>query len=106
MINCDLMKLPIRLIWSFQNLAREGKIILVNRDDTDQAIFYKARDPELDQCVMDSLFVGLWRKIDVCNKEMSHINKFLRNVGCSVIDVTDILADEDEVMPETLEDEP
>lgn len=54
--------------------------------DKAQVLFYKPTEPDLDKCVSNPRFVALWRKVDVCNKEKSHIKTYLKNRKLKIFD--------------------
>lgn len=54
--------------------------------DKAQVLFYKPPEPDLDKCVSNPRFVALWRKVDVCNKEKSHIKTYLKNRKLKIFD--------------------
>ncbi|CAL8070742.1 unnamed protein product [Orchesella dallaii] len=79
----DSMPLAHRFV---SNLVDAKKILQITRNDKAQVLFYKNQEPELDALDMDARVVDLWRKVDVANKEMSHIKMYLKKQHLKVFD--------------------
>ncbi|ODM93335.1 General transcription factor IIE subunit 2 [Orchesella cincta] len=68
------------------NLLEANLILQVTRNDKEQVLFYKHPEPEIDALEMEERVVELWRKIDVSNKEMSHIKMYLAKQKMNIFD--------------------